>query len=702
MTRKGMKSMWTYIIALMIAAEAGTAEQTDRPAEVPTAATVTIQAHARGIADLAYSPTRNMLASCSAWDKTIKLWDAESRQLLATLEGHDKAVLRVAFSPDGRTLVSAGTDEKILFWDVATRKALHRLEFGSLFPGGVYNCGVALRISPDGRLLAIRGGDRRSIKVWNMATRKQEAVIETGGSKGRNPTTLDFSPDGTSVAFATYWGRKRRGGFLVLWHVEQGRELWSQEKDSGAVTSLAFSPDGSLLATGNAGCTVCFRDAQTGRVLGKSKARHVRQVYEVAFSPDGRILASSAAYGPINVTSVTSYKKLGELMAPYGDGARTRCARSPVFLGDGTRLAARGPDGTIRICGVGVKEQDVVDDSDEPVDFRDRTLKRAVASHLRKSLIETDDPTPEEMIHLKTLTLRGSEIRDFEGLQFAVNLESVTVRDSGPSAQCLAALAALPCLKKLRLYDVDSGDIAVLASMSRLEALFLSSRDRKLQDISAFASLSGLPRLKTLHLCDHLISDVSPLAGLTNLVTLKLNSNRITDISPLKTLPHLRQVNLHDNQVKDIPCIGGSHKYILSHTPVQMKYLAIQLGVVLALAIAMTAIIAVQDWKKSQRVYLLPTLALLLAVASPVPFHAYGFLCRNLIPRPHNYQPALTVTSSLALAGVLLGIAGLVHSFATGTRTGRKRCWAAIISGIVLGGFVWLCHLASEFARNCA
>ena len=87
----------------------------------------TIAAHKDAILDLDFSPDGKTLATCG-YDRLVKLWDAETGQLVRELKDHSDAVYGVAFSPDGTLLASGSADRAVKVWQVADGKRLYTLE----------------------------------------------------------------------------------------------------------------------------------------------------------------------------------------------------------------------------------------------------------------------------------------------------------------------------------------------------------------------------------------------------------------------------------------------------------------------------------------------------------------------------------------------------------------------------------------------
>lgn len=355
-----------------------------KPLLVPTA-------HANSILNLAFSSNSSLLASASQ-DGTAKVWSISDQgvELLMTLSGHTGAINQIAFNPDGTQLATAGQDGTVRIWDLTPSGASEWFAFAghpdsryrmSLTQDGRYlavgsNDGAAniwdlkvgkriltlkshggplftAGISPDGRLLATVGYDNLA-KVWklNLAAgtiAPEPLLILDGHATGPKVgglfsglTAAVFSPDGSQVATGGVDGIGR------VWDVETGKELLSVQvhPDHRGVTSLAFSPDGRLLATASDGPDPLAKiwdiasGAEISTFSGHSQAK---RIWGLAFNPDGERLATSAQGGGLKISDV----KTGQELVNFA--GHTSTVAGVAFSPDGKYLASSSSDDTARI-----------------------------------------------------------------------------------------------------------------------------------------------------------------------------------------------------------------------------------------------------------------------------------------------------------------------------------------------------------------
>ena len=301
-------------------------------------------AHTSFIESLVFSPIGRYLASSSD-DQTVRVWDLEAGELLGEpLIGHSGEVRSLAISPDGRTLaIGSGGSDLTMLWDVENRQPLREL----LTEETLWISSLAF--SSNGRILA-SGNSDDTIHFWDVATGEllREPLV---GHKGQI-YSVAFSPDGRVLASGSADENIR------LWDVETGLPLG--EPFTGyhsKVNSVAFSPDGRILASGS--CTdkiidfecaqgeIRIWDVENGQLLVDPLLDHNASVLSVAFSPDGTILASSDFDGEIRLWDVDTWLQKGKALSGPILGVN-----SVAFSLEGRTLASGGNDGTIQLWDV--------------------------------------------------------------------------------------------------------------------------------------------------------------------------------------------------------------------------------------------------------------------------------------------------------------------------------------------------------------
>lgn len=390
-------------------------------------AVLTLRGHAAAVTALAFRPDGRRLASGSA-DGSVRIWDTASGEEVLTWRGHEGTVTGLAFDPKGQRLASTGRGKRacgeLKLWDAANGEAHAAKPWENLL--------TAVAFSLDGRRLVTTGHDGKVI-AWDAATLKDISTLDGQNARIRYLrerdswwTSLALSADGQSVGAGSssgvvrVWGKStpqekltsreflppnqtgvsgvafsgRDGSILAAasadntirgWFTKTGKPAFTLRGHHGAVTTVACSPDGESLLSGSrdrtvklwnirrhdddltlrasAGCTsIAFSPAgaylasasrdQAMRIrimtTGKMhKWQHLPEsVNGLAFSPDGVQLACAGDDGGIRVREVTSGRKTLHLRGHSGP------AHAVAFDLSSNRLASAGEDGTIRIWDI--------------------------------------------------------------------------------------------------------------------------------------------------------------------------------------------------------------------------------------------------------------------------------------------------------------------------------------------------------------
>ena len=277
--------------------------------KTPQKPTVHTEGHRDWFPTLAFSPDGTKLVSVGAegtpvsWrpDHLIRLTDVKTSRELATLQ-YVSGVDKLTFSPDGKTVAFSGFGE-IRLWNTETgdeqAMPLADLDFGAGIPHNIPTVS-ALAFSPDGRWL-VSGTEGGKIQMWDVAT-GEALVAFAKPTMPENPggiSALVFSPDRTLLAAGVH-------SQIRLWEVGTGNTLLSVNtehkrgnwKFQSYPEPLVFSPDGTILVNGLVHGAIQLWDVTTGDAITVLDG-HTQEVETLVFSPDGKVLVSTAMDGTI-------------------------------------------------------------------------------------------------------------------------------------------------------------------------------------------------------------------------------------------------------------------------------------------------------------------------------------------------------------------------------------------------------------------
>jgi WD40 repeat protein len=261
---------------------------------------LSLKGHDGPVTSLAFARDGKTLATASAGAEernaprvgVVKLWDVATGRQRSAFQDPAGGFTSLAFSPDGKTLATAGTDGTVKLWDVATGKERAVLR-------GHTGWALAVAFSPDGLTLA-SGGSDKTVKLWDAAAAKERASL-SGHTAGVD--CVAFANDGRTLASGGY--HAKGGGEVRLWDVAAGKPQAFLRGHTGAVTALAFAPDGRALASGSTDFTVRLWDVAAAKERAVLRGS-VEPIYAVAFAPDGQTLATGSWKGLLKLWDVSS------------------------------------------------------------------------------------------------------------------------------------------------------------------------------------------------------------------------------------------------------------------------------------------------------------------------------------------------------------------------------------------------------------
>jgi WD40 repeat protein/serine/threonine protein kinase len=313
-------------------------------------------------ASVAFHPDGRTVASSSGVGGALEIWDVETRTPLERISVYDqpgtnaKGLLGgVAFSADGHTLAVANGSVfhagEVTLWDWKSGRLMR------ILPGLIGALGSVAFSPRDGRLLAVASGEleqgSNGLAVWEVETGNRLWSVAEPGAEG--VLTVAFSPDGKSITAAIGARDPERPddtpSFARIYDSRTGKVLHTLAGYAKPLTSVAFSPDGTRLATTSTDLRVRVWDIDKEKELFSFQAHDLPPI-KVAYNPDGQTLATASDDSSIRIWDATTGRRIATL---HG---HEREVVDIAYSRDGKHLASASQDQTIKIWDTTPKGED--------------------------------------------------------------------------------------------------------------------------------------------------------------------------------------------------------------------------------------------------------------------------------------------------------------------------------------------------------
>ncbi|KAJ7108125.1 hypothetical protein C8R44DRAFT_884894 [Mycena epipterygia] len=286
--------------------------------------------HRQGWGTSAVSPDRKQIVTLDSY--SVRLWDLETGEVAGVFKGHRNHVRCVAFSPDGKDIVSGSDDMTVRVWDSATGLLT------GYFDG--YNGEVtSVAFSSSGKQI-VSGSQDGKVRILDFERRVAVVVPPPFLEHTEHVTSVAFSPDGQRIVTGS---RRNR---VHIWSSQTGSVVagpfsHTGPTHTGDIRSITFSSDGKHIVSGSSDTTICVRDSETGALTDRFEG-HTDRVTSVAFSPDSKWIVSGSWDKTVRVWDSNS----GVVAATFECGTRVN---SVAFSPDGKLIVSGLRDCTLRI-----------------------------------------------------------------------------------------------------------------------------------------------------------------------------------------------------------------------------------------------------------------------------------------------------------------------------------------------------------------
>jgi WD40 repeat protein len=273
-------------------------------------------------------------------EKLVRVWRVPPPDVLAakpndaveealSFTGHTANVRRVAFSFEGRRILSAGYDDTARLWETATGREVFALRHKKANV-------TTVAFLPDGRR-ALSGGNDGAIRLWDLRD-------------GRELRAFTEHTNSVNYVVVSSDGQRAVSGSgdpaVLVWDVENGEVLHRLEGHPRGVECVGLSPDGRWAATGSPGGAIRLWEAASGKEIRALQEGHTRDVQSLRFTPDSRLLLSASRDKTLRLWDVESGKELRRFEG------HTDMVEGAALSPDGRRAISAGRDGTVRLWDV--------------------------------------------------------------------------------------------------------------------------------------------------------------------------------------------------------------------------------------------------------------------------------------------------------------------------------------------------------------
>jgi WD40 repeat protein len=254
----------------------------------------------------------------------ILVIDATTGTRIHQFQGHIDRIRSVAFSRDGKSIISSSYDQTVKFWDSMSGEERLRLSYTSHIS--------SVAFSPDDARVVSGSGDG----VVRVLDSKSGTALLTLVGHTDDISSVAFSPDGASIVSGS-WDMDVR-----VWDNASGNPLLIMEDHTSNVSSVAFSPDGASIVSGSWDMSVRVWDSKSGRIQFILRG-HRSPIYSVAFSPNGSRIVLGSEDGTVRVWDRLEGRELLTLQGHTSD------VHSVAFLPDGVHIVSGSHDSTLRV-----------------------------------------------------------------------------------------------------------------------------------------------------------------------------------------------------------------------------------------------------------------------------------------------------------------------------------------------------------------